>query len=1230
MVSQTNNPRLLLKLKSAKSLSASGSNNAKIAFGSIQLEAMLTPLFEENTNLGLTEAAHKWWVADIKLSGLDDKNLSAPKVNAWDICHNIITQGKKIKGSTVEFAEPDIEHKWEVDYAPSSSDAVGFAAAPGPDDPDKEPDTRYNHFNAKDWFRNDRHTGFDKARASHGNIADKDRVRIAHFDTGYDPDHKTLPRHIETKLERNFVDKDRPNSAIDQTEGMFTNLGHGTGTLGILAGKAWGKTGVSKLDLGGAPFAKIVPIRVANSVVLFRTSAIAKAFDYITSLSKNADTRVDIITMSMGGLASQAWAEAVNRAYDAGIFIVTASGNNFDNLPTRFMVYPARFNRVVAACGVQARAHPTKFDPYADLPRKMMAGNYGPDSKVDEAMAAFTPNIPWARIHSGDKMNFSGGGTSAATPQIAAAAANWIQKNRKALDKYQHGWQRVEAIRHALFESATSWKGEEKFVRKFFGQGILDANAALSIAPVDASKLKEQGKDSARFAFIRGFAGLGIDKNLSPVSLDMIGLEITQLAQVSPLLAQTIEDWLTIDDPLERIQALKNVLAEVKGTSLAVRNWLGANVVTKATELVPQSEGSEYYKQIQIEHAKNPDIAKPAVRLLRVYSSDPSIAANLSTIGQSEIVINLPWRDVKPGPIDEYFEVIDIDPSSKAAYAPIDLNNANFLATDGVSPSESDPRFHQQMVYAVASKTVRHFENALGRPALWSPRQVQIGGQIFDQFVRRLRIYPHALREANAYYSPSKKALMFGYFKSETNAAGAKMSTSTVFSCLSYDIVAHETAHALLDGLHGKYAENTHGDTGAFHEAFSDIVALFQHFTHPDVLHASITRVGSEWKDFAKEITNLAYQFGQAIGYHGALRSALGTRKRKDENGKEFEQFMTLNNVGNEVHDRGAVLVAAMFDTFTQIYHTRSADLMRIASQGTGVLPDGKLHPDLVKRLADEAARSASHMLRMAIRALDYCPPVGLTFGEYLRAMITSDIDLYPDDTYGYRTALVMSFRARGVHPDGVSTVTADSLKWYAPNLRTQIQDEIAGVIMGLDKDYGLRSWKLETDRQTAFDISKKAARKLTKCLHDILNRSEHGEEEAYRLGFTLKDKTEFEILGNKQAISAMEVHSVRPARRKDANGQESMDVIVDLTQSLKDLSSDCGFIGGATWIVNADTGRLRYIIHKRILNAQRILDEYDFRMKQREERSNSYFASKSDKVEPFALTHRNKVGDET
>ena len=61
------------------------------------------------------------------------------------------------------------------------------------------------------------------------------------------------------------------------------------------------------------------------------------------------------------------------------------------------------------------------------------------------------------------------------------------------------------------------------------------------------------------------------------------------------------------------------------------------------------------------------------------------------------------------------------------------------------------------------------------------------------------------------------------------------------------DIVAHETTHALLDGLHGRFIEPSNPDALAFHEAFADLVALFQHFTFPDVLRHQIARTRGEW-----------------------------------------------------------------------------------------------------------------------------------------------------------------------------------------------------------------------------------------------------------------------------------------------------------------------------------------------------------------------------------------------
>src|SRR4030095_11507949 len=87
------------------------------------------------------------------------------------------------------------------------------------------------------------------------------------------------------------------------------------------------------------------------------------------------------------------------------------------------------------------------------------------------------------------------------------------------------------------------------------------------------------------------------------------------------------------------------------------------------------------------------------------------------------------------GPVGEYIEVIDADPASGTFYRPVDLNDQWVLAQEGLAPSETNPQFHQQMVYAVAMTTIGHFERALGRVALWSSRREYAkGGGYYEHF----------------------------------------------------------------------------------------------------------------------------------------------------------------------------------------------------------------------------------------------------------------------------------------------------------------------------------------------------------------------------------------------------------------------------------------------------------------------------------------------------------------
>lgn len=561
-------------------------------------------------------------------------------------------------------------------------------------------------------------------------------------------------------------------------------------------------------------------------------------------------------------------------------------------------------------------------------------------------------------------------------------------------------------------------------------------------------------------------------------------------------------------------------------------------------------------------------VPDPTVRNLRIFAFDPSLAAQFDTAGISEITIPVTWeKDLSPGPIGEYVEVVDVDPASGCLYNPVDLNDPRILAQNGLAPSESNPQFHQQMVYAVAMTTIGHFERALGRVALWAPHRPT---DVTDQFVRRLRLYPHALRDRNAYYSPQKKALLFGYFpvgiKDATNTPG-----TLVYTCLSHDIIAHETTHALLDGVHPRFAEPVNPDVLAFHEAFADLVALFQHFTYPGVLRSQIAKTRG---NLAGEslLAQLAQQFGRASGRGSALRDALGSTDPVTGNWQPLKPDVHALDTRTEPHARGAILVAAVFGAFLRVYRGRTVDLYRIASEGTGVLRDGDIHPDLSNRLADEAARCAQMILQMGIRAIDYCPPVGITFGDYLRAIITADYDLRAEDVDGYRVAFLESFRQWGIHPRDMRSMSVESLLWptgHAAEEEAELRrghgfvqalfkaganlgapDQSADNATTRQRSRQLVPWDLESDRFRIW----KAEDGNGWYLWDWLVNGE-GKNWAPAAGIVLRDDeakpTVFRKTNPKdgQRRVAVEVHSVRTALRRNSRGGLVTDLIVEITQ---------------------------------------------------------------------------------
>lgn len=577
----------------------------------------------------------------------------------------------------------------------------------------------------------------------------------------------------------------------------------------------------------------------------------------------------------------------------------------------------------------------------------------------------------------------------------------------------------------------------------------------------------------------------------------------------------------------------------------------------------------------------------PPSRKLRGYSFDPSLSAKMETAFINERIFSIPWEELNPGPVGEYVEVIDVDPASGCFYEPVDLSHPHLLAQDGLPASAANPQFHQQMVYAVVMTTIKNFERAIGRPVLWSDRTIGDMGKSYRAmttedweatYVQRLAVYPHALREANAYYSPSKKALLFGYFPASEMGDPAVYPGGIVFGCLSHDIIAHETAHAILDGIHPRFMEVTQPDGLAFHEAFADIVAMFQHFTFLEVVRHQIAKTRGDM-GMNNLMGELAQEFGRATGNHGSLRSALGQVDKATGKWQRKTPDPSRYQTEMEPHDRGAILVSAVFDAFVSIYESRIADLRRIASGGTGVLVEGELHPDLVNRLADEAVKSAQHVLTMCIRALDYCPPVDIDFGDYLRALITADRDVMLHDTRGYRLAFIDAFRQHGIYPRKLRSLSEESLTWDRAHEINKYEKlaQLGEVLQGFYKDLSV-----DKDRKTRW----KNTRRQRAALHEHL-RSKFWDEfsdaklqEITGLDFSITRASRGED------VVRFEVHAMWPVQRQRLDGSVLNQVIFTILQHKPMEGPRSQEIwGGCTFIV--DLGHenpeqaIRYVIRK-------------------------------------------------
>ncbi|MCP4151077.1 MAG: hypothetical protein GY757_25255 [bacterium] len=378
-------------------------------------------------------------------------------------------------------------------------------------------------------------------------------------------------------------------------------------------------------------------------------------------------------------------------------------------------------------------------------------------------------------------------------------------------------------------------------------------------------------------------------------------------------------------------------------------------------------------------------------RNFTIIAQDPSIKNADGSILKTQIQI--PMEELAPGPRGHRIHVVDYDSSEKVFYKPYNPGKKEDpFATAGDDELLDNPEFHAQNVYAIIMRLLGRFEASVGRRISWG-----FGGH-------QIHVAPHAFSNANAFYSSDARGIFFGYFQGRNQ--------KPVFTCLSHDIVTHEATHALLDGLRESFTFPSHPDQAGFHEGFSDIVALLSVFGLKDVVKALLlSRTGSDGNFIDKKelsvdnlkknvLLGLAEQFGKEVSNHRAdcLRRAVARPPEKDAiDAIDFEQ----------AHLRGEILSAAVLNSFIDVWTARLKTWLPRLDKSVPVA-----------RVIEDAGDAANHLLNICIRALDYCPVVDITFGDFLSALLTADYELVPDDNkYKYREILIKQFKVWNIEP---------------------------------------------------------------------------------------------------------------------------------------------------------------------------------------------------------------------
>lgn len=287
----------------------------------------------------------------------------------------------------------------------------------------------------------------------------------------------------------------------------------------------------------------------------------------------------------------------------------------------------------------------------------------------------------------------------------------------------------------------------------------------------------------------------------------------------------------------------------------------------------------------------------------------------------------------------------------------------------GIDPVEPDifgdfvtlpdtPQFDAVHTFAVVRQTLTMYQRVLGAAGVAMPLPWQWNS---SSDTAPLRIYPHGLPNVmNAFYSRAQGCLKFGDFI-------PRDALERIFTCRSLDIVSHETAHAILDGIKPRWLQaDAPPQTGGLHESFGDLSAIFLALSQLDQCEAIVAQTKANLHD-KSFLTDVAEQFGLALGHSGGLRNA--------------DNDLRLSQAGTQVHTISQVFTGAVYDVLADLFaYERNPE-----------------HEDDAAMLH----RVAGYLGGVLLRALIAAPDNAATFADVVNGMLQAVISDGKPPAYG-------------------------------------------------------------------------------------------------------------------------------------------------------------------------------------------------------------------------------------